>query len=105
MDNCKSKPQDVMTLKKKLTKAEFRQRADKILMRLTLEVTPFREDREEDRERRLHRAAADPLYFCRQYLPHYFDKTPAPFHYELVGFLEERGAEVVTPVVVAAPRE
>jgi len=105
MDNWNSKTKDAMTLKKKLTKAEFRQRADKLLMRLTLEVTPFREDREEEREKRRNRAAADPLYFCRKYLPHYFDKTPAPFHYELVGFLEQRGEEVVTPVAVAAPRE
>ena len=44
MDNWKTKTKDTMTLKKKLTKAEFRQRADDILMRLTLEVTPFWED-------------------------------------------------------------
>jgi hypothetical protein len=94
-----------MTLKKKLTKAEFRQRADKILMHLSLEVTPFWEDSEEKQERRRSRAAADPLYFCRTYLPHYFSHAPAPFHYELLGFLEQRGEEVVTPVAVAAPRE
>ncbi len=105
MDNWKTKTKDTMTLKKKLTKAEFRQRADDILMRLTLEVTPFWEDSEEERERRRSKAVADPLYFCHKYLPHYFDKVPAPFHYELVGFLEQRGEEVVTPVAVAAPRE
>ncbi len=105
MGNRENKTKDVMTLKKKLTKAEFRQRVDEILMRLTLEVTPFREDSEERQEKRRSRAAADPLYFCRKYLPHYFDKAPAPFHYELAGFLEQRGEEVVTPVAVAAPRE
>jgi predicted phage terminase large subunit-like protein len=103
--NREHQAKDAMTLKKKLTKAEFRQRADEILMRLTLDVTPFWEDGEEKQETRLARAATDPLYFCRKYLPHYFDKAPAPFHYELIGFLEERGGEVVTPVVVAAPRE
>jgi predicted phage terminase large subunit-like protein len=100
-----SKAKDAMTLKKKLTKAEFRQKADDILMRLTLEVTPFWEDNEEKQKTRRDRAGADPLYFCRTYLPHYFNKAPAAFHYELVGFLEQRGDGVVTPVAVAAPRE
>ena len=94
-----------MTLKTKLTKTEFRRKADEILMRLSLEVTPFWEDSPEKQEKRRQRAAADPLYFCRTYLPHYFSHAPAPFHYELVGFLEQRGEEVVTPVAVAAPRE
>jgi predicted phage terminase large subunit-like protein len=105
MANRDRKTKDALTLKKKLTNAEFRQKADAILMRLSLEVTPFWEDSEEKQETRRLRAAADPLYFCRKYLPHYFDKAPAPFHYELVGFLEQRGEEVVTPVAVAAPRE
>jgi predicted phage terminase large subunit-like protein len=93
-----------MTLKKKLTKAEFRKRADDILLRLSLEVTPFWDDREVKQRERRSRAAADPLYFCRTYLPHYFSHVPAPFHYELVELLEKRG-EVVTPSVAAAPRE
>jgi predicted phage terminase large subunit-like protein len=115
-----------MTLKKKMTKTEFRQRADEILMRLSLEVTPFWPENEEQQQKRLTKAAADPLYFCRTYLPHYFSHAPAPFHYELVAMLEERpqgagpevegqpapaaGAnpapsEVAVPAVAAAPRE
>jgi predicted phage terminase large subunit-like protein len=93
-----------MILKKKLTKTEFRQRADEILLRLSLEVTPFWEDSQEKQEQRRRRAAADPLYFCRTYLPHYFSHLPAPFHYELVELLSQR-REVMTPAVVAAPRE
>ncbi len=93
-----------MTLKKKMTKTEFRQRADEILMRLALEVTPFWEDSDAKREERLRRAGAEPLYFCRSYLPHYFSHLPAPFHNELVRLLEER-QKVMTPAVVAAPRE
>ncbi len=93
-----------MTLKKKLTKRDFRQRADEIILRLTMEVAPFGGDSPEKREARLKRAAADPLYFCRTYLPHYFSVTPAPFHFELVRLLESR-SEVVRPIVVAAPRE
>ena len=94
-----------MTLKKKLTKSEFRQRADKILMRLSLEVTPFWEDSDEKQKQRLERAAAEPLYFCRTYFPHYFSHAPAVFHHELVRMLEQRDGEVLTPKVVAAPRE
>src|SRR5512147_2349464 len=58
-----------MTLKKKLTRTEFRKRADDILMRLSLEVEPFWQDSEEKQAQRLKKAAADPLYFCRTYLP------------------------------------
>jgi predicted phage terminase large subunit-like protein len=94
----------MLNLKKKLTKREFRQRADKILMRLSMEVSPFWEDSPERREQRLRRAEADPLYFCRTYLPHYFSQAPAAFHYELVKLLETRGP-VVRPIAVAAPRE
>lgn len=94
----------MLNLKKKLTKREFRQRADEILMRLSMEVSRFWEDSLERREARLRRAAADPLYFCRTYLPHYFSAAPAPFHHELVKLLDTRGP-VVTPIAVAAPRE
>jgi predicted phage terminase large subunit-like protein len=93
-----------MNLNKKLTKSAFRQKADRILMRLSMDVTPFWEDTQEKREQRLKRAETDPLFFCRTYLPHYFSHAPASFHYELVRFMEDRG-EVVTPAVVAAPRE
>jgi predicted phage terminase large subunit-like protein len=119
----------VMTLKKKLTKTEFRQRSDEILMSLSLEVAPFWDDTEVKREQRLQKAAADPLFFCRTYLPHYFSHMPAFFHHELVKLLNRRpGAgvrqetmeaageapvlqaggvktAVVVPVVAAAPRE
>ncbi|MCK9376214.1 MAG: phage terminase large subunit [Syntrophobacterales bacterium] len=94
-----------MNLNKKLTKAAFRQRADKILMRLSLEVMPFWADSEDKQKQRLTRAAADPLYFCRTYLPHYFSHAPAPFHHDLVQMLENRSEQAVTPIAVAAPRE
>jgi predicted phage terminase large subunit-like protein len=94
-----------MTLSKKLTKSEFRQRADKILMRLSLEVMPFWADSEEKQKKRKERAAGDPLYFCRTYLPHYFAHGPAPFHHELIRLLEQRDGDAATPIAVAAPRE
>jgi len=94
----------MLNLKKKLTKREFRRRADEILLRLSMEVNPFGEDTGEQREARRERAASDPLYFCRTYLPHYFSHPLASFHYELIELLERRST-VVTPIVVAAPRE
>ncbi len=93
-----------MTLKKKLNKTKFRQRVNEISMRLCMEVLPFEDETAAVRVERLRKAEADPLYFCRKYLPHYFFQAPAPFHYELVNLLESRN-QVVTPVVVAAPRE
>ena len=42
-----------MTLKKKLTRTEFRKRADDILMRLSLEVEPFWQDSDEKQQQRL----------------------------------------------------
>ncbi len=78
---------EVKTLKEKLTQPEFRQRADEMLARLTLEA-PFWPENEEKQQLRLRRAAADPFYFCRTYLPHHFSQVSAPFHYEMVKLLE-----------------
>lgn len=110
---------NVMNIQKKMTKKEFRQRADGILMHLNMEVLPFVDEGEEQQANRRRRAEADPLYFCRLYLPHYFNYPPAAFHREMIHLLEERpetaakaGAKkgrvkggAVRPVVVAAPRE
>ncbi|MFI5354557.1 MAG: hypothetical protein ACHQX0_03005, partial [Desulfobaccales bacterium] len=85
-----------MTLKKKMTRTEFRKRADDILVRLTMEVEPFWQDSDDKQTQRLKRAAVDPLYFCRTYLPHYFSHLPAPFHYELVKLLEKRSPGELT---------
>ncbi|MFZ0050900.1 MAG: hypothetical protein WAK96_03935 [Desulfobaccales bacterium] len=48
------------TLKEKLTKPEFRRRAEEMLARLTLEA-PFWPENEEKQQQRLRRAAADPF--------------------------------------------
>ncbi len=52
---------------------------------------------------RLQMATADPFFFFKTYLPHYFADEFAPFHRELIRLLDPRGRAVV-PVVVAAPR-
>lgn len=109
----------VMNIQRKMTKKEFRTNADAVLMNLSMEVLPFIDDQEGLQADRLRRAESDPLYFCRNYLPHYFNFPPARFHRELIELLEDRpvgpelsGADMpegkwgaVRPVVVAAPRE
>jgi predicted phage terminase large subunit-like protein len=85
-----------------MSSARFRQRAAQVVGRLHTEAGAFG-PADPPRERRLARAAADPLYFCATYLPHYFSHDFAPFHRELIELLGRRGSAVV-PVAVAAPR-
>jgi len=98
-----------------MTRSEFRDKARETMMMLHLQVPRF-DEREEEQDKRRRRATADPMYFCRTYLPHYFPKLPATFHYELVELLEQKpktgkgpkrksSVRPVVPVVVAAPRE
>ncbi len=107
-----------MTLQRKMTRKAFRQRADRVLMELSLNVLPLVDECEGKQERRRQRAAQDPLFFCRTYLPHYFIQPSAAFHFELIQLLEE-GKEALSrksfwsegngglgrAVVVAVPRE
>ncbi|MGA7577843.1 MAG: phage terminase large subunit [Desulfobaccales bacterium] len=120
----------MLTLKQKFTKAEFRRRADSILGRLFREVAAFPDVGEAAKKARRAGTLADPFAFFTTYLPHYFSQEFAPFHQELVALLEQRPGEefkvqgskfkvkgqtenrkpktenrVLTPVVVAAPRE
>ncbi len=98
-----------------------RNKSNNISIKLQLEVPPFSAN-EAEQEKRRQRAEADPLFFCRTYLPHYFSKMPAPFHYELVELLDrrhEQGAKGrgqgsgggrgargrATGIVAAVPRE
>jgi hypothetical protein len=95
-----------ITLKRKLTRPEFRRRADEILGRLNTELTPLPTDAASRAERRRY-AELSPLWFMQTYLPHYFSCDFAPFHYELIELLDRRPGpgEVLVPVAVAAPRE
>lgn len=87
---------------RKMSAARFRQRAAEVVGRLHTEAGAFGPDDPSPQVRK-SRAAEDPLYFCRLYLPHYFCDAFAPFHHELVELLTPRGSAVV-PVAVAAPR-
>ncbi len=97
------------SISKKLSKAEFRRRAQQILGFLQSEYDPFKDDTPDIQTKRKNRALSDPFYFFRTYLPHYFNKKFAPFHYELISLLERRptlgDSAVVKPVAVASPRE
>jgi hypothetical protein len=62
---------EIITLKKKLSKAEFRRRADDILGRLAGELAALPDDTASKMER-LRLAAASPMHFMQTYLPHYF---------------------------------
>ena len=64
-----------MNIQKKMTKKEFRNNADAVLMNLNLEVLPFNDVDEDQQKRRVSKAEKDPLYFCRKYLPHYFNHS------------------------------
>ena len=77
-----------MNIQKKMTKKEFRNNADAVLMNLNLEVLPFKDGDEGEKKIRISKAEINPLYFCRVYLPHYFNHPPATFHYELIKHLE-----------------
>jgi predicted phage terminase large subunit-like protein len=107
-----------MNIQKKMTKKDFRNNADAVLMNLNLEVLPFSDEGERHQESRKRRAERDPLYFCRVYLPHYFNHPPAIFHHEVIQFLEHSpikpeilekekvdSSVAVKPVIIAAPRE
>ncbi|MFH2126205.1 MAG: hypothetical protein ABIK12_06790, partial [Pseudomonadota bacterium] len=85
---------------RKMSAARFRQRAAEVVGRLHTEAGAFGPDDPSPTVRKA-RAAHDPLYFCRTYLPHYFHDAFASFHHELVELLTPRGSAVV-PVAVAA---
>ena len=80
----------MLTLKQKLTKAEFQRRADEILGQLFREVNAFADVSESAKEARRSQSLADPFAFFTTYLPHYFSQEFAPFHHELVEMLEQR---------------
>jgi len=95
------------TLKLKLTRKQFKEKADQILGRLFREVSAFEDTSEAAKQARRERSKTDHFYFFQTYLPHYFSAPEAPFHHELIAQVDRRPSpgEVVTPTVDAAPRE
>lgn len=70
-------------------------------------VSPFSDRSPKDQEARKARAADDPFYFFKNYLPHYFGDEPPEFHREMVelaSILPDRAAgEIITTLAIAAP--
>jgi predicted phage terminase large subunit-like protein len=95
------------TLKLKLTRKQFQEKADQILGRLFREVSAFEDTSEAAKAARRERGQQDIFWFYRTYLPHYFNQPEAPFHHELIEMVDQRPGpeEVLTPVALAAPRE
>jgi len=98
-----------ITIRQKLTKAEFKKRYSEVLAALTAEVLPFSDDPGEQKKR-VERSRVDHFYFFRTYLPHYFYAEEASFHHDLIQDLDTRPdpedpADVMVPVAIAAPRE
>lgn len=91
---------------RKLTKAEFRAEAAKIVQRMSAETGgwPKAQATAEAVKKRKARCLADPFEFFREYLPHYFSCEFAPFQHEIIEMLDVRD-EVVVPMAVAAPRD
>jgi predicted phage terminase large subunit-like protein len=84
-----------------MNKAELRKKIEKLREQIHQEATPFPDDSEKAKEERKRDSLADPLYFFKSYLPHYFPLEFAPFHAELAADSELPDE----PVFRAAPRE
>ena len=97
-----------MRAKPQITELRFERAFDDLRRQVAAAVSPFGDRDASAKAGRLARAEGDFAFFCRTYLPHYFDADPAPFHCQIVALASRRPdpakAEVVLPVVVAAPR-
>jgi hypothetical protein len=95
------------TLKLKLTRKQFQEKADQILGRLFREVSAFEDTSEAAKAARRERGRTDHFYFFQTYLPHYFSAPSAPFHHEMIATVDRRPGpgEVVIPAVEADPRD
>jgi len=60
---------------KKLTQRQYDKLAEKLVKQVQQEVKPFADDSAEAKAERKRKAREDLLYFCKTYLPHYFNET------------------------------
>ena len=84
-----------------ITKSEIRRRIERVRRLIHQKATPFSDVSDKAKEQRKKRSLEDPLFFCKTYLPHYFELDFAPFHKELFEYTEIPDE----PVFIAAPRE
>lgn len=91
-----------------ITELNFDRGFEMLRERVRAAVSPFGDTSLELKEKRRERARGDYFFFARTYLPHWFSCDPAPMHREWVELAdwkpEPAQGEVLTPVVIAAPR-
>ena len=91
-----------------ITELRFEREFSRLREQVRASVSPFGDRSPVGKAERRERASGDFSFFCETYLPHYFDCPPADFHREVIGLAQwrpdPRKGEVLTPVVVAAPR-
>lgn len=91
-----------------LTELRFDQKVAELSAWAAGAVSPFRDRSKAEQIARKARAEHDFFYFAQTYIPHYFDREPAPFHGEVVELADRRpdveAGEVLVPSVTAAPR-
>ena len=97
-----------MRRRPKLTELKFDQKVAELSAWAAGAVSPFQDRSKAEQAARKARAAKDFFFFCRTYLPHYFECDPAPFHHEVASLAKRRpdptAGEVVVPTVIGAPR-
>lgn len=97
-----------MRKKPLITELGFEKAWEKVREQVRAEVNPFDDPSLELQKLRKERAKADQFFFAKTYLPHWASCDPAPMHREWVELANRRPDvskdEVVTPVVIAAPR-
>ncbi|MEP0004570.1 MAG: hypothetical protein ABJ387_03550 [Balneola sp.] len=69
---------------------EYKKRAEGLLQRIRQEVKPFADDTTEGKANRRAKAKADLFYFCKTYLPHYFDGPFESGHEEIKQGLKKK---------------
>ena len=83
-----------------MKRADLRRRIERVRRLMQEEARPFEDSTKSASEARKKRALADPFYFMKTYLPHYFREEFAEFHREMVELVETPDV----PVLIAAPR-
>lgn len=82
------------------TAREFEQKMAELRLRISEDVTPFRNDTKEKQAARIARGRTDKLFFAKTYFPHYCESRFSPIHKLFFKLADVIG----TPVVLAAFR-
>ena len=83
------------------SKTDIKKKIASVRAMMRTEAAPFEDISAEAIEERKRRCRAEPGYFGRTYLPHYFNRPSPAFHLEIYSLAEVQDE----PVFIAAPRE